>query len=205
MDAQKRYLQFKLAAAGTALLGIGALAYAQGWVGVAKAQDPTKGAQQYFTWFGQPSPEQAAEKLVKSLDRLDTAEIDGPFLDQVVEKVFTHSAPEKRKQFLQSVEIYLDPEWMGEVAKRGIDSNTLNEKDTTYLVFQGFNHLEERMQHEMLLSLYHASDANAQIGITKQGLSDHPGGVAKKVLSDAYQEVRHSWRDAGDWSLGGEE
>ncbi|MEK6963281.1 MAG: hypothetical protein AABX70_02550 [Nanoarchaeota archaeon] len=203
MDAQKRFLRFKLAAVGTGLLGIGALAYSQGWIALSEANDPNKGVVKYVTGLGKPNPEQAAKSLVESLDRLGAAQVEGPYLSKTVGNVFEHSSVSKRHELLKGLEAYLvkDHEFLAEVSKRSIEREVLSEKDTGYLISRGFSNLESESQKDVLLELYRSSDPEIQVCLAEQGLADHPGGVAKKWMSDIYGEVRTSLRDAGDWTF----
>ncbi len=203
MDAQKRFLRFKLAAAGAGLLGLGTLAYSQGWIALSEANDPNKGIVKYITGLGRPSPEQAAEALVESLDRVGNAEVEGPYLGKVIGSVLEHSPSSKLHENLKGLETYLvkDAAFLSEVAKHSIEANVLSEKDTVYVVSKGFGNLGSEGQRDLLSDLYKASDPEIQIDLAEQGLVDHPGGVAKKWLSNVYGEVRTSLRDAGDWAL----
>lgn len=205
MDAQKRFLRFKLVTVGAVLAGAAALVYSKNWVRLEDAQG-NKGLE-YMSFSWNQTPEQAAEGLVKSMDDSKGVEWQGPFLDQVVSKVLEHSSVERRARLLHGVEGYLvqDQGWLGELAKRGIESNRLSEKDTQYVVSQGFGNLGEEAQRELLLELYRSSEVNTRVAVAEQCLLDHPGSVAKKLLSNAYEDVRHSLKDAGDWALRGDE
>lgn len=203
MDAQKRFLRFKLATASVGLLGLGILAYSQNWIGLGEATDPNKGLVRYISFLGKPSPEQAAQSLVESLDRLGAAQVEGLYLDKVIGSVFEHSSVSKRHASLKGLEMYVvkDAGFLSEVSKRSVERGALNEKDTAYLVSRGFGNLGGEGQKDMLLDLYKASDPEIQISLAQQGLVDHPGGVAKKWMSSIYSEVRSSLKDAGDWTF----
>ncbi len=140
---------------------------------------------------------------MESLDRLGAAQVEGPYLDKVVGNVLEHSSVSKRHGLLKGLEAYVakDPEFLAEVSKRSVERGVLSEKDTEYLVSRGFCNLGSESQKDALLELYRSSDSEVQVCLAEQGLTDHPGGVAKKWMSDIYGEVRTSLRDAGDWAF----
>jgi len=203
MNAEKRFLRFKLAAASAVLVGAGALAYSQGWVGVKNVTASNGETSSYFTLPGRPHPEQAAEALANSLNRFEGIEVQGPYLQGIVGKVLEHMPTSSRHGVLSGLEGFIvqDGDLLRELTKYGVEKKAFSEADASYIITTSFDGLSSVEQREALLELYDRTDPANQVSLVTHGLLANPGAVAKELASGAYEEIRLSIKSAGDWTF----